>query len=59
MQRMRKRNGEKATWRVLGGEAALREKNKIADEGGGYGRMMEMGRKICLWQEKETKPAHY
>lgn len=29
--------------------------------GRGYGRMMEMEmeRKICLWQEKETKPPHY
>lgn len=37
-----------------GREEALREENKIAGEAGGgrYGRMMEIGRKICLWQEK-------
>lgn len=54
---------EKATRRALWGQRGIeREKkreNKAAHKRGGDGRMMEMGGKICLWLERETKLAHY
>lgn len=41
-------------------EKSLRDKTRQEMRKGGVdGCVMEMGRKICLWQEKETKPAHY
>lgn len=54
---------EKATRRALWGQRGIERKkkreNKAAHKRGGDGRMMEMGGKICLWLERETKLAHY
>lgn len=33
----------------------MREHNKIVDEGGGYGSLMEIEGKVCLWQKNKRK----
>lgn len=54
---------EKATRRALWGQRGIergkKRENKAAHKRGGDRRMMEMGGKICLWLERETKLAHY
>lgn len=54
---------EKATRRAIWGQRGIergkKRENKAAHKRGGDGRMMEMGGKICLWLERETKLAHY
>lgn len=51
------RNKKKATWRIHGGEEALREENKITDERDGYGGMMEIeegGGTLVAWGWKKA-----